>query len=283
MRFSVITVTHKSGDKLSKYVGSFLRQHCAPAHAFEFIFVENSGDPGVYAAVAPLMDAGFSVRVLASENLGFGRGCNFGAEQVTGDVLLFINPDVQFLTPLDALAAYAGPEKWGSVRQIRPSGAVYTFDLLPEYRTLAYELFRGYRLLNWFPKPFLGRCYVVGSFLAVGRTLFERVGGFDPGFFLYYEEAELCRRLHEAADIPFCANQVGVLHEAFGSYGNLDEVYPFEARGFLDYCRITRQPQLLKRRLKHLHIIGLIEPSVRKREATLKAACGRNGIAPAEC
>jgi N-acetylglucosaminyl-diphospho-decaprenol L-rhamnosyltransferase len=40
--------------------------------------------------------------------------------------------------------------------------------------------------------------WVPGAFALVRRDLFERLGGFDERFFLYYEEVDLCRRIHAA-------------------------------------------------------------------------------------
>jgi len=189
--------------------------------------------------VEPLRQAGFPAKILESENHGFAAGCNFGAREATGEALLFVNPDIQFLESLDGLAELARPENWGTVRQTTPTDGVRSFDLLPEYKILLYEMVNGYKLVNRFQRPFLAHCFAVGSFLVVGRVAFERCGGFNAGFFLYYEEAELCRRLQRLSGRPFYANEVSVLHEGFGSHDDTEQILRFAARGFVDYCRIT--------------------------------------------
>ena len=66
MKFSVITVCHKSIKKISRYVNSFLCHHSQNTniHEYEFIFVENSGYVGIAAAVEPLKQAGFAVKLI---------------------------------------------------------------------------------------------------------------------------------------------------------------------------------------------------------------------------
>jgi N-acetylglucosaminyl-diphospho-decaprenol L-rhamnosyltransferase len=40
--------------------------------------------------------------------------------------------------------------------------------------------------------------WLLGAALAIRRAAFEEVGGFDTSFFMYYEEVDLCFRLHQA-------------------------------------------------------------------------------------
>ena len=264
---SLITVCHKSRQKIAGYVSSFLEQHKALEHRsqYEFVFVENSGDTGFQNAVQPLEDNGFSVSVLNTANDGFGRGCNAGAHHATGDILIFANPDIRFLDNLDLLQARSQKPFWGTVRQITPSGQMYSIDLFPENKGLFFELFKLYHLTNRFFGWFLRNSYVVGSLLVVYRDLFIKSGGFDPVFFLYYEEAELARRLQDLSGPPLIETRAAVFHEGFGSHNSLDEILQHEANGFLSYCHVTKQPWLLHARLRTLKLMGAFSASSRKR------------------
>ena len=50
---------------------------------------------------------------------------------------------------------------------------------------------------NYGNKP-LQVSYITGADLIIPRKILEKVGGFDPTFFMYYEEIELCCRIVKA-------------------------------------------------------------------------------------
>lgn len=281
MSISLITVCHKSRQKMAGYVNSFLEQHKALEHRsqYEFVFVENSGDTDFQSAVQPLEDNGFSVSVLNTANDGFGRGCNAGAHHATGDILIFANPDIRFLDNLDLLQARSQKPFWGTVRQITPSGRMYSIDLFPEFKGLFFEMFR-YSLTNRHYSWFLRKSYVVGSFLIVSKDLFVKSGGFDQAFFLYYEEAELAHRLQTLSGPPMIEMRTAVFHEGFGSHNSWDEIFQHEASGFLTYCQVTKQAGLLRARLRMLKLLSIVSKSHRKRFLALMAITTSDSTVP---
>ena len=273
MLISLITVCHKSREKIAAYVQSFLEQHSqSDRKLYEFIFVENSGDRTFYTAIKPLADSGFDVQLLTSENEGFGRGCNVGAKHAKGDLLIFANPDIHFLSNLDVLHQLGLPMAWGTIKQVDEKSRVCSFDLFPEYKGVTFELLRFYRLVNRYPDWFLPYAYVVGSFMMVSRSLFTQAGGFDPAFFLYHEEAELARRLQVISGPPVFCEAVSVFHEGFGSHTSHDEILKHEAKGFLTYCAITHQPALVQKRLNVFRMLGLVSAASKKRFHILQSA-----------
>lgn len=152
------------------------------------VIVDNGPDDGLRAWAA---EAGIEVRVPGA-NLGFGRGCNLGAEGVTTDFLLFINPDAR-LEPgaLDALLDAAGRH---------PEAAAFGPLLVhedgrPRYKRNSY-LLPGAKKPPRDPGPEDREVGVLsGAVLLVRRAAFEAVGGFDPEIFLYFEDDDLSLRL----------------------------------------------------------------------------------------
>jgi N-acetylglucosaminyl-diphospho-decaprenol L-rhamnosyltransferase len=54
--------------------------------------------------------------------------------------------------------------------------------------------------------------WVSGASMVVRRSVLDEVGLFDEGFFLYFEEVDLCRRIHEAGHPIWFVREAGVVH-----------------------------------------------------------------------
>jgi GT2 family glycosyltransferase len=126
-------------------------------------------------------------------NFGFAEACNRLAALSTSDTVLFVNPDTE------VLAFRAAVEPAGS-RNVAP--LIYTAAgelqrTFGEERTLRREA--ALRLLRREPdleepsEPTVTG-FVSGAAFAVDRQRFLEVGGFDPDYFMYYEDLDLCRR-----------------------------------------------------------------------------------------
>lgn len=270
---SIITVCHNSAALMPDYIGSFLEHNKAHGDEdrIEFIFVENSGDPGTEAFAAELQGHGFRARAIHVENRGFGAGCNAGAKLAQGQLLVFANPDIRFVSDLTLIQSQFDEHSWGTIRQIDGSGSTRAFDLLPEYRSVFTELARPVRYLHRFPSLYRF-CYPVGSFMIMPHGTFGKEGGFDERFFLYYEEAELSRRLHARLGPPKYCSELSVLHEAFGTQSSRDFTFREEARGMVTYSRVTEQPHLAESRLRTLRRLAPLSPTSAKRIPFLRDA-----------
>lgn len=180
---------------------------------YEVIVVDNSSSDG---SVELVRDSYPWVRLISSQtNRGYGSGANEGIADCASDYVLLLNSDTQLepsgpgalCTYLDQhpSVAIAGP------RLINPDGTVqatcYPFPtpmhiFLQESglgrvvgatpglreRYLPTASHRSDRSVPW----------VLGAALAIRRSAFESVGGFDSTFFMYYEEVDLCYRLRSA-------------------------------------------------------------------------------------
>jgi GT2 family glycosyltransferase len=176
----------------------------------EVVVVDNASTDG---SVEMLRARFPGVRVIAlPANLGFTRGNNIGIIASRGKYVFVLNPDT-LARPgsISALANYmeehpevgiAGP------RLLNPDGT-----LQPSRRrfpTLGAALVGSTPLEQWFPDaPPLRRMYMLdraegetqqvdwlsGAALMCRREALRQAGLFDPGYFMFSEEVDLCRRV----------------------------------------------------------------------------------------
>ncbi len=194
---SVVVVSFHSEATLGEAVAS------VPPHA-EVVVVEQ-GASGTAGRVAREARAD-AVVVNSGANRGFGAGCNVGAANASGGVLLFLNPDAVLLPgALDALASALEDPTVGTVGPtlLDEDGEVATearnfsrplhdaFDLAVPHGLIPRRMKRDIPMSDRRYAEGGAVPYVQGACFAVRRDDFFCVGGFDESFFLYGEEEYL--------------------------------------------------------------------------------------------
>jgi GT2 family glycosyltransferase len=126
-------------------------------------------------------------------NPGFGAGCNALAHRSTAQFLMFLNPDTELV---------AWP--WSNARP--PPAATVIGPVMVDSGPPGEHYGRSYRIRDemarsWLrrqPEPPDGHGYVSGAAMLIERTTFQRLGGFDYNFFMFYEDIDLCLRANAA-------------------------------------------------------------------------------------
>lgn len=150
----------------------------------------------------------------AGANLGYGRAANLGAAAVPASDVLVCNPDLELAAgAVDRLAARLEAEPDVGVvgpRLLNPDGSVYPSvrafpDLVDAIGHGALGLIapgnpftRRYRLLEVDHDRPVRADWVSGACMLVRRAAWDAVSGFDPAFFMYLEDVDLCWRVGRA-------------------------------------------------------------------------------------
>ncbi len=160
-------------------------------------------------------------------NPGYGRANNLAlSEAPPSDYVLVINPDVDIdrdgilaaitylsahpecgmVTPV-AMAADGSP-----LFLVKDNPRVFTLAIRGFAPAFVHRLFRQRlaeyeRAAHAFDSELDDVRIASGCFMFMRRDVFEKLGGFDPGFFLYFEDFDLTRRIsetHRIVRLPAC-------------------------------------------------------------------------------
>jgi N-acetylglucosaminyl-diphospho-decaprenol L-rhamnosyltransferase len=158
-------------------------------------------------------------RIVNNQIKGFGANHNAAFKLCKTPRYCVVNPDIRLpADPFPSLAAsldggragVAGPlvrSPSGSVEDSArrfPTAAALLKKFFREKRQPDYPVDHGQIEVDW----------VAGMFMLFDSAAFRSVGGFDESYFLYYEDVDLCRRLH-AAGRPVIYNPAAeVVHDA---------------------------------------------------------------------
>jgi N-acetylglucosaminyl-diphospho-decaprenol L-rhamnosyltransferase len=165
--------------------------------------------------------------IAAGRNRGFGAGCNLGAANARGEVVIFLNPDARFLDDAGERLVEASLQHGGTLvgpRIVDEGGAEIT--RARNWSSPCIEAFNLLVPLRMQPKMWQRDLpaddavyttggevpYVQGACMAIGRERFVATGGFDEAFFLFGEEEFLARRLRADGSGVFLEPRATIAH-----------------------------------------------------------------------
>ena len=196
---SIIIPTRDKLPLLQACLASIFRLTTYPR--YEIVLVDTgSSEPATWANYAGLEAAGRPVRVLkATGAFNYAAANNLGARQAAGQILVFLNNDVEVLEPdwLEELAGWAEQPGIGLVgtKLLRPDGTVQHAGLVMGLVGHGSHLFDGCPEDSHGPfgsSAWYRDCLAVtGACLAVRRQVFDQLQGFDEAYQLGFSDIEL--------------------------------------------------------------------------------------------
>lgn len=138
------------------------------------------------------------------KNVGFGAGINLGAKLAEGEFLLVLNSDTKIIASniFDVLSEFSKDDRIGIIG----GGILDEKNNNQEWSAgkelSLYDLARNNLGVSrsesiWNSSEKVECDWVAGTAMFVKKDLFEKLGGFDERFFMYFEDMDLCRRVRK--------------------------------------------------------------------------------------
>lgn len=192
---------------------------------------EGDGSPGTRRALTAWPASCGLLELNAGHgNLGYGRGNNLVLERLRSDLHLIMNPDVE-LAPESLAAALAAMRDHPEVGLLAPDVRGPDGErqyLCKRYPSVWVLFLRGFapdalrrrhraRIERYEMRDAVGGRFLPGvplasgCFMLVRTAFFREVGGFDPRYFMYFEDFDLSMRLARRTVLAYVP-QVRIVH-----------------------------------------------------------------------
>ncbi|WP_068874410.1 MULTISPECIES: glycosyltransferase family 2 protein [unclassified Phenylobacterium] len=224
---SVVMVVYMTGEALQRSLACVL----ADPLVDQLVVVDNGSTPADADRLRALAASNRRVVLKTGHgNIGFARGANLGAATASGELLVFLNPDA-FLQP-GCVAALAreiegraspcliggrvlnadGTEQRGARRgEITPLSALMSMSGLARLAP-AWARYEVHWEGETLPDAAVPAPTISGACFCMRREDFDRVGGFDEGYFLHVEDVDLCWRVRQAGGEVLFHPKAEVVH-----------------------------------------------------------------------
>jgi GT2 family glycosyltransferase len=206
--YGVVVLNYRNWPDVAKTIGSVLAQEPHPSHVVVVDNASGTGDVARITEAFPLVEV-----VEAPTNGGYAAGMNLG--------LRYLSPSLSYallLTHEVLLAPCAVAMLTTAVDEdptLAVVGPLLCYKSQPEIVFSAGGAFIGRRKIHWHPDTGLPAQdndrllhpaeWIDGSCMLVRRAALQQIGGFDEGYFLYFEETELHDRLRRVGWTVACA------------------------------------------------------------------------------
>lgn len=226
VKVSIVIVHYRNKNRLFGCLNSIKLQR--PKNTCEVIVVDNDERK----TIGPSLRRSFPwVQYVKSKgNVGYAAGNNLGAKYAKGKYLLILNPDTELLSKsIDKLVQFLEENKRTAIAA--PNLVDKKGNVFPRLGSKKLTPLRGMVVLSFlnrlFPNNPVSKDYwmedlneeklrevdvVPGSAFLIRRNVFNKLGGFDEIFFLFFEESDLCKKIKDAGYKVVIIPEAEVVH-----------------------------------------------------------------------
>lgn len=232
---SIVIVNWNAGKLLNECVESILKYGVENVN--EIVIIDNfSSDDSISSLkIKPKIKPKIKL-IENTENLGFAKACNIGFKSSKSEFVLLLNPDTQikkdtlllctkFLSErpdVDILGCRHVDEEGKTRVSCARFPTVKSFfnDILGLSKVFPKFFHPATLMTDWDHSTSREVDQVIGAFMFMKRSIFERYGFFDERFFVYYEELDYCLRTKKAGGKVFYNADITIYHKGCGTTSN---------------------------------------------------------------
>jgi GT2 family glycosyltransferase len=235
---SIIIVNYNTVSLLKQCVNSIYQY--SEDIDFEIIVIDNASIDGSCEMI--MNEFPNVVLIESKENLGFGMANNEAVKLASGDFLFLLNSDTILIeNSVKVLKEYL--ENTNNLEVAVVGCKLLDINKNPHisygnFPSLYQELFE-FGLSKIFRKFYCKKLspsiiddgtevkevdYIMGADMFIRKAIFDKIGGFDQDFFLYYEETEICFRLKRLGYKIIYTPETSIIHYLGASGKNIGEI-----------------------------------------------------------
>jgi hypothetical protein len=220
---SVIIVNYKSEQFLENCLASLYSKYTPDV---EIIIINNDATTKLPEIAITFPQAKI---INNQKNIGFGSAHNQGAKKAQGKYLFLLNPDTTVQTGIEKALIFLenNPEvaiigsNLVSLDKQTQSWIAGVSVCLSDLLKNNFGLIASKKI--WQSKTKIEADWVSGGAMFVRKNIFEKVGGFDENFFMYFEDIDLCKRIQKLGNKIFYHPEIKIQHIGGASFSNKKE------------------------------------------------------------
>ncbi len=249
---SIILITYNSAKYLRDYFDSICKY--LSKVDLQLIVVDNDSSDTSVEIVKREFPSAYVIQ--NHDNLGYSRAINAGLEYVNAPITFIMNADTEIITDLyPAMKSLLDADDNIGALGCRlvypdnsPQRSYFNFPTITGRIAYYTGLTKAINVEKLAAKNGNGNGnkpfevdVVCGAFMAFKTELLKKFDGFDPDYFLYHEEADLCYRLNKSGYKNYINPTIQIIHHGSNvEYALNERVYYHRNRSLLIYFRKNR-------------------------------------------
>lgn len=216
IELSFIIVNYKTPHLTKDCISSINSLNCN--FNYEIIVVDNYSNDNSYSIIVENSEK--TKWIQSNDNVGFGRANNLGVSHSKGKFILLVNSDVV----LNKISIEYYLDRLKKDSSIGVIGCKLLYEDQTFQNSTYYDVGEYISILKnnilfeyFFPYKKKDLDAIMGAFMLMKRSIFDESGGFDPDFFMYAEELELCKRIKSRGYKIVYDDKFSVIHKIGGS------------------------------------------------------------------